>query len=61
MSAITERRDMGLFHFLLDLISDECNVISLYYLCCFINGSVCLVCCMFCQLVGEVCGGVMSV
>ena len=29
---------------------------SLYLLCCFVNGSVCLVCCMFdsgCELFGE--------
>ena len=25
----------------------ECNVISLYFLCCSVNRSVCLVCCMF--------------
>ena len=34
---------------------DECNVISLYFLCYSVNGSVCLVCCMFdsvCELFG---------
>ena len=25
----------------------ECDVISLYFMCCSINGSVCLVCCVF--------------
>ena len=27
--------------------SGECNVVSLYVLCCPVNGSVCFVCCMF--------------
>ena len=25
----------------------ECNVVSLYVLCCHVNGSVCFVCCVF--------------
>ena len=25
----------------------ECDVISLYIMCCSVNGSVCLVCCVF--------------
>ena len=29
-------------HCLLDLSCGECNVISLYFLCCSVNGSVCL-------------------
>ena len=36
--------------------SGECNVASLYVLCCPVNGSVCFVCCMFdgvCKLFGE--------
>ena len=36
--------------------SGECNVVSLYVLCCPVNGSVCFVCCMFdgvCELFGE--------
>ena len=44
-----------LFYCLLDL-SCECDVISLYFMCCCVNGSVCLVCCMFdsvCELFGE--------
>ena len=32
---------------LLDLRSGECNVASLYVLCCTVNGSVCFVCCLF--------------
>ena len=35
------------FHGLLDLSCDECDVISLYFMCCSVKGSVCLVCCMF--------------
>ena len=34
----------------------ECNVIALYFLCCSVNGSVCLVCCIFdsvCVLFGD--------
>ena len=33
-----------------------CNVVSLYVLCCPLNGSVCFVCCVFfsvCELFGE--------
>ena len=36
--------------------SGECNVVSLYVLCCPVNGSVCFVCCVFegvCELFGE--------
>ena len=32
---------------LLDLSCGGSNVISLYFLCCSVNGSVCLVCCVF--------------
>ena len=32
-----------LFYSLLDLSCGECNGMSLYFLCCFVNGSVCLV------------------
>ena len=38
-----------LFYFLycfLDLSCGESNVISLYFLCCSINGYICLVCCL---------------
>ena len=31
----------------LDLSCGECDVISLYFMCCSVNGSVCLVCCVF--------------
>ena len=34
----------------------ECDIISLYCMCCSVNGSVCLVCCVFdsvCGLFGE--------
>ena len=27
--------------------SGECNVVSLYVLCCPVNGSICFVCCVF--------------
>ena len=33
--------------FLLDLSCGECDVISLYFIGCSVNGSVCLVCCVF--------------
>ena len=35
-----------LFYCLLDLSGGECDVISLYCMCCSVNGSVCLVCCV---------------
>ena len=41
---------------LLDLRSSECDVVSLYVLCCSVNGSVCFVCCLLdsvCELFGE--------
>ena len=38
---------MYLFYCLLNLRSGECNVVSLYVLCCPVNGSVRLVCCVF--------------
>ena len=37
----------ALFYCLLDIRSGECDVISLYVLCCSVNGSVCFVCCVF--------------
>ena len=36
--------------------SGECDVVSLYVLCCPVNGTVCLVCCVFdsvCELFVE--------
>ena len=35
-----------MFYSLLDLRSSECNVVSLYVVCCSINVSVCFVCCV---------------
>ena len=35
-----------LFYSLLDLRSSECNVVSLYVVCCSVNVSVCFVCCV---------------
>ena len=43
-------------YFLSDLRSSECDVVSMYVLCCSISGSVCFVCCVFdsvCELFGE--------
>ena len=31
----------------IDLRSGECDVVSLYVLCCSVNGYVCIVCCVF--------------
>ena len=36
-----------LFYSLLDLRSSECDVVSLYVVCCSVNVSVCFVCCVF--------------
>ena len=44
------------FYSLLDLRSSECDVVSLYVVCCSVNVSVCFVCCVFdsvCELFGE--------
>ena len=49
----------ALFYCLLDLQIGQCHVVSLYALCCSVNGSVCLVCCLFdsvCELFGEIIG-----
>ena len=35
------------FYCLLDLSCSECDVISLCFMCCSVNGSVCLLCCVF--------------
>ena len=35
------------FYCLWDPSCCECDVISLYFMCCSVNGSVCLVCCVF--------------
>ena len=45
-----------LFYCLLDLRCSECDVMSLYFLCCSVNVSVCLVCCVLasvCELFSE--------
>ena len=45
-----------LFYCVLDLSCGECNVITLYFLCCSVNGSVCPVCCVsdsVCELLGK--------
>ena len=39
--------DFTLFHCLLDLSCGECDVISLYFMCVSVIGSVCLVCYVF--------------
>ena len=36
-----------MFYCLLDLSRGECDVISLYFMCCSVKGSVCFVCCGF--------------
>ena len=38
---------MTLFYRLLDLRSSECDVVTLYVVCRFVNVSVCIVCCVF--------------
>ena len=46
-----------LFYCLLDLCCNECEVISLYFMCCSVSVSVCLVCCVFdsvCEMFGEI-------
>ena len=44
------------FYCILDLSCSKCDAMSLYFLCCSVNVSVCLVCCVFhsvCELFGE--------
>ena len=36
-----------MFYSLLDLRSSECDVVSLYVVCCSVNVPVCFVCCVF--------------
>ena len=46
----------SLFYSLLDLRSSECDVASLYVVCCSVNESVCFVCCVLdsvCELFDE--------
>ena len=45
-------------YFYLNLRSSECDVVSLYVVCCSVNVSVCFVCCVFdsvCELSGCSC------
>ena len=52
---------------MLDLSCGECDVISLYFMCCSVNVSVCLVCCVFasvCELLEKqfaICLGVIAI
>ena len=53
-----------LFYGLLDLRSSECDVVSLYVLCCSVNVSVCFVCCVFVNCLVkqfEMCLGVVAI
>ena len=43
-----------LFYCLLDLSCGECDVLFLYFMCCSVNGSVCLVCCVLVNCFGVV-------
>ena len=46
----------NLFYCLLDLSFSECDIMSLYFLCCSVNVSVSFVCCVLdsvCELFGE--------
>ena len=36
----------SLFYCPLDLSCSECDVISLYFMCCSVNGPACFVCCV---------------
>ena len=49
---------------LLDPSCDECDVISLYFMCCSVNGYVCLVCCVsdtICELFGYTIRNILGV
>ena len=48
----------------MDLSCGECDVISLYFMCCFVNVSVCLLCCVFVNCLEKqfaICLGVVAV
>ena len=51
----------------MDLRSGECNAVSLYGLCCSVNGSVCFMCCVFDSVVNclvkqfPICLGVFAI
>ena len=49
-----------LFYCLLDLSCGECNVVSLYFLCCSVNGSVYLVC-LYCKLFHQTIHNILGV
>ena len=45
-----------LFYCLLDMSCGVCDAITLYFMCCPVNGSVCLVCCVLdsvCEFFGD--------
>ena len=50
-----------LLFLLIDLSSGECNVISLYVLCCSVNGSVCFVCCVSDSICELFCGTISNI
>ena len=53
-----------LFYSLLNLGSSECDVVSLYVVCCSVNVSVCFVCCVFVNCLVKqfaMCLGVVSI
>ena len=56
-----------LIYCLMDPSCGQCDVISLYFMCCSVNGSVCLVCCMLdrvCEMLVkqfEICLGVVVI
>ena len=53
-----------LFYSISDLRSSECDVVSLYVVCCSVNVSVCFVCCVFVNCLVKqfaVCLGVVAI
>ena len=53
-----------LFYCLLDLSCGECYVISLYFVCCYVGVSGCLVCCVFVNCLVKqfvICFGVVAI
>ena len=52
-----------MFYSLLDLRSSECDVVSLYVVCCSVNVSVCFVCCVLDNVCEQftVCLGVVAI
>ena len=58
-SSLVDGVIFALFYCLLDLRSGDCDVVSLYVLCCPVNGTDCFVCCVFGETIRNIYGCVL--